>query len=692
MHPTPDPHPHTNRLATETSPYLLKHAHNPVDWYPWGAEALTRARTLDRPILLSIGYSACHWCHVMEHESFENETIAAIMNRLFVCIKVDREERPDLDRIYQTAHQLLVRRPGGWPLTMFLSPDDQTPFFGGTYFPSAPRYGLPGFGDLLEKIAGYYRTQRAGLEAQNASVREALNRVDQAPDAMSGKIGPAPLAEEQRVLREQFDPVHGGFGSAPKFPHASTLARCLRYYEADPQGEAGTDALHMAAKTLTTMARGGIFDQLGGGFYRYSVDERWEIPHFEKMLYDNGPLLELYADLASITGDVLPRQAALMTAAWVMREMQSPEGGYYATLDADSEGHEGRFYVFDRDQFRAAVPAADLAAAERHFGLDLPANFEHQWHLRVARTTVEVAAGLGLDPETVSASLARARASLLRAREARPRPARDEKMLTSWNALMIKGMAHAGRILQQPELVESAQRAFDFVRTHLWVDQRLLAVTKDGRTRLNAYLDDYAFLLDAGLELLAARWRDGDLAFLIGLADALLDHFEDHAHGGFYFTSEDHEQLLYRPKPGGDDATPSGNGVAASALLRLGHLLGRVDFLSAAERTIEAFYEPMTRYPSGHSSLINALQDLLTPPEILLLRGPAAGVAPLLARAQRYQPQRLTLALPNEAADLHGALAALATAPVPTAYLCQGHQCGAPVVEPGAIDALLGIV
>lgn len=675
---------HSNRLAQETSPYLLQHAHNPVDWYPWGEEALARARDEDRPILLSIGYSACHWCHVMEHESFENEAIAAIMNQHFVCIKVDREERPDLDRIYQSAHQLLLRRPGGWPLTMFLNPDDHVPFFGGTYFPSNARHGLPAFPDLLLRIADYYREHKGALDEHNASVRDALAAADE--ETPSATLSDEPLKQARQMLEQQFDPVHGGFGAAPKFPHPTHIDRCLRAGFAEPHDEV---AERIAVHTLTAMARGGLFDQIGGGFFRYSVDERWEIPHFEKMLYDNGPLLEIYADAAAATGEAFYRQVAQATGSWVIDEMQGPDGGYFATLDADSEGHEGRFYVFDRDEVRGMLPQSEYEAAEHHFGLDRPANFEGHWHLRIARTGEEVAQSLGRGASVVQSELAQARVKLAKARAQRVRPGRDEKVLTSWNGLMIKGMAHAGRLLGEPRFVVSAERAFDFVRANLWNGERLLAVTKEGRARLNAYLDDYAFLLAGGLALLSARWRDGDLSFLIALADALTEHFEDESSGGFYFTSEDHERLLYRPKPGADEAMPSGNAVAALALLRLGHLLGRMDYLASAERAIEAFFPAALRYAAAYGSLLNALEEQLHPPEIVILRGPDAPVQELAKRPQGYRPGRLFVPLPNSATDRPGTLAHLPTADVPVAYVCRGHECGAPICDSAALDRLL---
>ena len=421
-----------NRLAGETSPYLQQHAANPVDWHPWGEAALERARAEDKPILLSIGYSACHWCHVMAHESFEDPAVAAVMNRLFVNVKVDREERPDLDQIYQSAHQMLAQRTGGWPLTMFLSPDG-TPFFGGTYFPKEPRYGMPAFPELCERVAALWREKRAEIAAQDAEVRGALGRT--LPTAAGGAVTLSADAIEAMLanLRANFDAQHGGFGSAPKFPHPSDLELCLRRGERD-----------IAVTTLTRMCEGGIYDHLGGGFCRYSVDAQWTIPHFEKMLYDNGPLLGLLADAWGLTREPLFERCAAETAGWMMREMQSPEGGYYSSLDADSEGEEGKFYVWDKEEVQRLLSPPEYAATATHFGLDQPPNFENKlWHLRIA--------GPG----------AAAKEKLFAAREKRVRPGRDEKVLVSWNALAIRGMAHAGRVFGREEWLASARRAFD---------------------------------------------------------------------------------------------------------------------------------------------------------------------------------------------------------------------------------------
>jgi hypothetical protein len=675
----------TNRLAQETSPYLQQHAGNPVDWYPWGEEALGRARDEDKPILLSIGYSACHWCHVMAHESFEDPQVAALMNRHFINVKVDREERPDLDQIYQTAHQMLAQRAGGWPLTMFLAPDG-TPFFGGTYFPKSARFGLPGFPQLLERVAEVYRTQRGEIHEQNQALLGGLLRTVPAGSAHRSEFTDAPARRLAEALLSSFDRVHGGFGPAPKFPHPTDLDFLLR--RAVSTGDA--KLLEPVTTTLTRMAEGGIYDQVGGGFCRYSVDGEWTIPHFEKMLYDNGPLLRLYADAWVATREPLYRTVAEQTAAWVMREMQSPEGGYYSSLDADSEHQEGRFYVWTPQEARALLTPEQFEVAGTHWGLDRPPNFEgRHWHLRVVRPVAQLAGALGRSAEQCEALIAESRERLLAARAARVRPGRDDKILTSWNALMIEGMARASAVFDRGEWLDSARRALDFLRATLWRDGRLLATCKDGRANLNAYLDDHAFLLCALLELLQAEFRADDLAFAEELAEELLDRFEDREAGGFYFTSHDHERLIHRPKTGHDGATPSGNAIAAFALQRLGHLTGETRYLAAAERALELYYPQLDRQPGGHASFGLALQEHLTPPSVVVLRGPPGDAGPWLARLRdRYHPHTIALFVASGTGDLPPVLDKPAGDRV-NAWVCSGVDCLAPIDDAAQLERVL---
>ena len=681
-----------NRLAGETSPYLLQHAANPVDWYPWGEEALELARRLDKPILLSIGYSACHWCHVMAHESFEDAASAAVMNELFVNIKVDREERPDLDKIYQLAQQMLTQRSGGWPLTMFLAPQTQRPFFGGTYFPKEPRYGMPAFTDLLGRVSEFYRTHRDDIARQSEALQQAF--AEMSPPAAPGDepLTLEPLAAARARLAEEFDSHFGGFGGAPKFPHPTNLDFLLRQWRATAASDTpDLHSLYMATLTLQRMAEGGLYDQLGGGFARYSVDQYWMIPHFEKMLYDNGQLLRIYANAALATGEELFRRVAAETADWIVRDLQAPSGGYWSTLDADSEGHEGKFYVWDAAQVRALVPATAYEAFARRFGLDQPANFEGLWHLHAYRPEDEIATELDIDAAELRRRLDEARRILLAERNRRVWPGRDEKVLTSWNGLAIAGMATAARALARPDLAASATRAVDFIREQLWRDGRLLAVHKDGQSRFPAYLDDYAFLLDGLLELLQTRWRSSDLQLATALADTLLAHFADSEQGGFYFTADDHEQLMHRSKSFGDEAVPAGNAIAAQALTRLGLLLGETRYLDAAARTLRSAWTPLQHYPHAHASMLVALAEHLDPPEIVIIRGSPQEAAQWRdALTRKYSPGRLVFAIDADATALPPAIADKRALDGTVAYVCRGMTCSAPIRALAPLLALAG--
>jgi uncharacterized protein len=682
-----------NALANETSPYLLQHATNPVNWYPWGPEALARAKREDKPILLSIGYSACHWCHVMAHESFEDEATAALMNEHFINIKVDREERPDLDKIYQTAQHLLSRRSGGWPLTLFLTPDDQMPFFGGTYFPREPRYGLPGFKELLKQLTHVYTTERHAIRDQNAALHQMLATMQSEPeDPGAIAITSEPLLIAREQLGQAYDDRLGGFGEAPKFPQAPNLERLLRHHATSSlAGGPDRRALEMVMFTLKQMALGGIYDQIGGGFCRYSVDARWMIPHFEKMLYDNGPLLALYSEAWQLSRDPLYERIALETADWVIRDMQSPEGGFYSSLDADSEGHEGKFYVWTREEIGAILDERSYALFARCFGLDRQANFEGRWHLHVYLPPAAAAREFGLTEAEGRAILDEARRKLRAVRDSqRIWPGRDEKILSSWNGLMIKGLAIAGRIFGRKDYVKAAERALDFIKATLWRGGRLLATYKEGRAHLNAYLDDYAFLIDGILALLQARWRDGDLAFAIELAEVLLAQFEDREAGGFFFTSHDHEHLIQRTKPMADDALPSGAGIAAYVLSRLGHLLGEPRYLEACERTLKAAWPAIKQYPSAHNALLLALEDYLLPPEIIVLRGQRDPIADWHKRCtEHYAPRRLSLAINEDSRDLPGILANRVPLGESVAYVCEGLSCRQPIQELEALETHL---
>ena len=670
-----------NALVNEASPYLLQHADNPVHWYPWGEAAITKARHEDKPILLSIGYSACHWCHVMAHESFEDDETAKIMNEHFINIKVDREERPDLDKIYQMAQQLLTQRSGGWPLTMFLTPDDHLPFFGGTYFPLESRFGLPGFKELLVRVAQFYKDERESITKQNLSMRNTLVKMSTALKT-DGKheLDSEPLSIAIRQLAENFDDKFGGFGEAPKFPHPMNIELLLRYHVHTQNKDA--QALTMAQLTLRKMAQGGIYDHLGGGFCRYSVDEQWMIPHFEKMLYDNGPLLTLYSQAWQISKDPLFKTVAIETADWVMRDMQSDEGGYYSTLDADSEGVEGKFYVWTREELESLLEKQEYKLFAAHYGLDQGPNFEGEWHLRVVSDIESVAETLSMTIDQARQQLNQTKQKLLDVRNQRIWPGRDEKILTSWNSLMIKGMATAALTFDRIDYLDSAVRALEFIHNTLCRDNYLLATYKDGKAHLNAYLDDYAFLIDAILTMLESRWNTEWLTFAIKLADTLLEAFGDKDNGGFFFTSHHHEKLIQRSKPYMDDALPAGNGIAAYVLGRLGHLLGEERYTQASERSLKAAWPSILGYPSAHNALLLALEEYLKPPRSIIIRGNEASMKTWQNKCRQLSsPFGSTLCIPKSKQSLPDSLSIYKPLENTVAYICEGHQCSAPITQ-----------
>jgi uncharacterized protein YyaL (SSP411 family) len=678
----------TNRLQTQTSPYLLQHADNPVHWQPWDDQALQQARELDRPILLSIGYSACHWCHVMAHESFADDATAAVMNAGFINIKVDREERPDLDKVYQLAHQVLTQQSGGWPLTMFLDPHTLLPFFGGTYFPKTPRQQMPGFTDLLARVSEAWRDQRQELGEQSeklAQVFAAINVTEVAtslPDA--GELAQAACS----ALAGQYDSAEGGFGSAPKFPMASTLAFLLRYAVTN----ADRDAMDMVMTTLTRMARGGIYDHLGGGFFRYATDRLWAIPHFEKMLYDNGQLLALYADAVAVGPDALFAGALRDTAGWLLREMQDPQGGFYAALDADSEGEEGKYYVWRREEFKRVLNEDEYLLFETLYGLDKPANFASRWNLTRRDAWRSVVTRLSLSPEDAQTIFASARGKMLALRQTRPAPGVDNKVLTAWNAMAIKGLAKTSLALNEPQWLDAAERCADFLREQLF-DGETLYATWQGQARFPAYLDDYANLLDALTVLLACRWRESDAAFAIQLADIALQRFRDPENGGFYFTDSG-DELFHRPKPTMDDATPPGNGVMADALIRLGHLFAEPKYLDTAEATLRWADARMRQYPAGHCTLLNALADCNHAPAQIIVRGPEDQLAPWLAVCREgYQPLRVSYGIPYDGNTTVPAylpkLVSIEEQNSVVAFHCEDFACSPPIRSIDALKAAL---
>ena len=657
-----------NHLAKETSPYLLQHANNPVNWFPWGKNAFEEAKEKGKPILLSIGYSACHWCHVMEHESFEDELIAETMNRLFVNIKVDREERPDIDKIYQAAHQIITQRGGGWPLTMFLDGESHEPFFGGTYFPNEARNGLPAFSQLLEKISTYYHENREDIHNQNKRLIEILGKLEPSNKHKKFVFSNRPLKDAKKTFAENFDRNYGGFSPAPKFPNTAIIERLLREWrDSATEIEPDLESLIMSTLTLTRMTDGGIFDHLEGGFFRYSIDKYWQIPHFEKMLYDNGLLISIYAQAAIATGETLFSETASEIANWMLSEMRASNGGFFSSLDADSDGKEGLYYLWTPEQVKNLL-GREYSIFEKRFGLNTDANFEGKWHLTVKNP---------IDNEDEVTSIKKSKKILLESRKKRIKPARDEKQLTSWNALAIKGLAITGRNLNRPELINFAAKAAAFVKEKMYVNNRLYASYTHGEAQFPAYLDDHAFMIDALLELLQSKWQTETLNFAIQIADLMLEYFEDKENGAFFFTAEDQEKLIYRPKPLIDEALPSGNGVAAFSLQRLGYLLGEKRYISATENTLKCAWENIEKYPHGHVTLLNALEEYLEKPEIIIIRGDLNEIEQWRNSASRlYSPRRMIFAIDENEKKLPTSIKVRKSIKGKTvAYKCTGNKC-----------------
>ncbi len=649
-----------NRLANETSPYLLQHKDNPVDWYAWGDEALARSRDEDRPILLSIGYSACHWCHVMERESFEDSETARLMNDLFVCIKLDREERPDLDSIYMEACQAMTGS-GGWPLNVFLTPE-QVPFYAGTYFPPQPRMGMPSWRQVVEAVAQAWQDKKDEIRAGGARIAERLRggaQLHPSANPMDGRK----LDAAVEGLRSQYDPANGGFGGAPKFPPTSALELLLRRGEKD-----------MSAHTLRAMASGGMYDQVGGGFARYSVDPYWLVPHFEKMLYDNALLARAYLHGWQVLGDELFRVVCEETLDWALTEMRGPEGGFFSALDADSEGVEGKFYVWSVEEMRAALegePDADDAIA--WFGATERGNFEGR--------NIPVR-GPGR-PERLDDW----RRSLYEMRSQRVWPGLDDKRLTSWNALMISALAEAGAVLERPDYLEAATRCAEFVLGSLRDgDGRLLRTWKDGQAKLNAYLEDHAYLLEALLTLYEASFDPRWFAEARALADAMIERFADEENGGFFETSSDHEELLARRKDLEDHPIPSGNASAAYGLLRLAALTGEHAYAERGVGVLRLVHELASEHPQAFGHLLQAMDFHLAPVKEVALVGEDPSALARVVRS-RFRPH---LVLAGGEAD--GVPLLQDRPPVdgrPAAYVCESFACKAPVTEPEELERLL---
>ena len=669
----------TNHLIHETSPYLLQHAHNPVDWYPWSEEAFEKARRENKAVLLSIGYSACHWCHVMAHESFENEDIAKLMNELFVNIKVDREERPDLDQIYMNAVQMMTHH-GGWPMTVFLTPDG-VPFYGGTYFPPQDRYNIPGFPRILISVAEAYRDRRDTIVENGVSLVNELKRLS-VTSGSDHPIGVDLLNAAHTSIVRNYDSVNGGFGGAPKFPPAMTLEFLLRTHIRT----GNRDALEIADHTCQEMAHGGIYDQLGGGFHRYSTDAKWLVPHFEKMLYDNALLSRLYLHYFQISQMPLARETVEGTLDYVLLEMTDPTGGFYSTQDADSEGHEGKFFVWDIKEIRDALGEPDASLFCAYYNITEAGNFEGKNIPNITRSLEDIAAAQGISVSELQDSLNRSKRKLFELREKRVKPDRDEKVLTAWNGLMMASFAEAGVVLDRADYTEAARRNAEFVLSNLRRDGLLLRTWKDGVAKFNAYLEDYAFLVEGLVTLYETtgqfRWLDEART----LTQRMIDEFWDGEGGGFFFTGKSHESLIVRSKDYFDNATPSGNSVAAAVLLRLAVLTGEENYRKLATRIIEEVGDSVRRYPSAFGYALSAVDFLLsTPREVAIVGNTLEDIQPLLREAwRRYLPNKVVA--PGFSGEN---IPLLENRPLqdgrPTAYVCEHYACKQPVNEPSAL-------
>jgi uncharacterized protein YyaL (SSP411 family) len=684
-----------NRLANESSPYLLQHRDNPVDWYPWGEEAIQKAGGEQKPIFLSIGYSACHWCHVMEHESFENEAIAGVLNENFVSIKVDREERPDLDQIYMNAVQMLTGH-GGWPMSVFLTPDLK-PFYGGTYWPPHGSRGMPGFDQILAAVIDAWKNRREHALTAADQLTAELNNVGNIGGGDTGSLNASLIERAVDQLHRVFDNSYGGFGSAPKFPHPMDLQLLVRV--AQRTGQQGP--LDMVRLTLDRMAAGGIYDHLGGGFARYSVDARWLVPHFEKMLYDNALLAEAYLDAYLVTGDANYARVLRDTLNYVIRDMTDPAGGFYSTEDADSEGHEGLFYTWTPEEIEAVLGEERGATFGRVYDVSDIGNFEGRNILNLPKTLDQSAAILHRDPAELAAELTDSREKLFAARENRVRPGRDDKVIVSWNGLMINAMARAGAALNEPEYVITADEVVKFILGRMrQSDGRLLHTYRNGQAKLDAYLDDYASLANSLVTLYEANFDEQLIDEAVRLMDIVLEKFADPAGGGFFYTATDHEQLITRTKELTDSSTPSGNALAATALLRLGKLLGRGDYLEAAERTLAAGVTIMERAPMAAGQMLLALDRYLGPAHELALIGDFSrddAKAALAAVHRRYLPRSVVAARDSKpvgdgvrSPHLDELFAGKTSRDgQPVLYICQNFACQEPAVGLAAVESQL---
>ncbi len=679
---------HTNRLIHETSPYLLQHAHNPVDWHPWGDDAFQKAKSENKPILLSIGYSACHWCHVMERESFEDQKIAALMNEHFVNIKVDREERPDLDEVYMSAVQMLTGR-GGWPMTMFLTPDGK-PFYGGTYFPPEDRGGMPAFTKILLGVARAYREKPQDVEKSVGQILEALQRMSQSGES-ERSFTPDIIAKSAEQIARAYDHDHGGLGQAPKFPNAGVYELFLRHYHHSKNRR----FLEMVTHTLTRMAEGGIYDHLGGGFHRYSVDAKWLVPHFEKMLYDNAQLVRIYAQTYRLTGDKLFKRAMEETVDYLLREMLDTDGGFYSTQDADSEGEEGKFFVWSPEELNRILGEEAGEIFTRIYDVSDFGNFEGKNILHPILTLEQAGKLFKRDLAEIEELVSDAKKKLFEEREKRIKPFRDEKIIAAWNGLILSGLAEAIKIAPQPTYAAAANRTKEFIFTKMFRDGLLLHTCKDGKAKLLAYLDDYAFLAVGLLDLYEATLDRSNLKQAIQLAEIMISEFWDETDGAFFYTGKSHERLISRAKPVFDASIPSGNAMATQLLLRVYHITGINDYLKRAEKVLHSYFDAMESQPFGLAHLLCALDFYLQKPKEIVVVGKQENpdVANLIGNIHSlYLPNSsLQLVGPGEPLEkisplLRGKTQVGGKA---TVYVCHNFTCSAPVTSWSELKTLL---
>ena len=666
-----------NRLKNEKSEYLLQHADNPVDWYPWSKEAFDTAEKENKPIMLSIGYSACHWCHVMAHESFEDDGTAELMNANFINIKLDKEERPDLDKIYQMSQTIITGKTGGWPLTVFMTPA-KFPFFAGTYFPDTERHGLPGFKDILLRVMDFYKNQRDDISKQNIQIKnifETLNKTKETKNIINEDL----LDKVKSELISSIDKVHGGFGSAPKFPHVNNLDFLIKTTEKDDK-----ETLELIELTLTRMTCAGIYDHLKGGFFRYSVDELWMIPHFEKMLYDNGPMIDILCNAYKITQNSLYLDKINQTCQWVIEEMQHEQGGFYSTIDADSEHVEGKFYVWTDEELKDILNTDELKLFKEIFVVYGKPNFEGKYHLHVTKTNQECYINNKNSADLICAKL-------LEIRNGRVRPATDKKILVSWNSLLMLGLINAYKVTGDNNYYNSAKKCFDFIKNNMWVNNKLYACYHD-KPCFNAYLDDYAFLSKACIEFLKIDWNEKDFSFLESLTDTLLDSFQDKENGGFYYTSDTHEELIYRPKSYMDESLPSGNSIATEVLSELYELTGNNKYIKAVDKSISSAADSINRSKFSHCSLYLAAPNIKISKKLIIIRCE-------LEKMDEYKKNIYALNAMNdniyfiansENVTIKGIKDKINQGRF-TAYVCQNNTCSEPIKDYESLHAVISI-